>query len=74
MDDIEINFDSKPNAEQAKTSFSSAATADTSSQSKISSGGVPDNDSVLGRLDFRRSSHPVACLFHVAFKALALFV
>lgn len=72
MDDIEINFDTQAK-QQSKPSVSATAATSSASQGKIVSG-VPDNDSVLGRLDFRRSSHPVACVFHMAFKFSALFV
>ena len=70
MDDIEIDFSEKKPA-IGSTSQRSSAPQPINMSEKIGSDSLTA-DGVLSQFDFRRSSHPVACLFHMAFKGLAL--
>jgi len=72
MEDIEINLDS------ARTAPSTAKPSMQGVGPKNIPGKLADGDmdaaSILDRFDFRRSSHPMACLFHMVFKGLALIM
>lgn len=69
MDDIEIDFSEKKLA-TGSTPQKSAAPQPIMSE-KIGSDSLTA-EGVLSQFDFRRSSHPIACLFHMVFKGLAL--
>lgn len=70
MDNIEINLDTdKGESGAIKASPTKGASPDI--KGKIE----PDEtkpQSTIDKLDIRKSSHPVVCIFHLLFKTLAL--
>ncbi len=70
MDDIEIDFSEK-NPAIGSTTQKPSAPQPVNMSEKIGSDSFAA-DGVLSQFDFRRSSHPIACLFHMLFKGLAL--
>jgi hypothetical protein len=69
MDDIEINLDTtKP----ASPKLGHQAIGPQSIPGKIENDTLA-SDGLFSQFDFRRSSHPIACLFHILLKGLALF-
>lgn len=70
MDDIEIDFSEKKPA-LGSTSQKPTTPQPLNMSEKIGSDSFSANG-VLSQFDFRRSSHPIACIFHMLFKGLAL--
>lgn len=70
MDDFEINLDTP---KQPSPSQIHASSQPKSLQGKMGSDDLA-SDGLFSQFDFRRSSHPIACIFHMGFKATAIFL
>lgn len=70
MDDFEINLDTP---KQASPSQNQPIHHPQSIQGKMGSDDLA-SDGLFSQFDFRRSSHPIASLFHIGFKAAAIFL
>ena len=73
MQDFEVNLDSgKGSGSQAISSKGeSKASAATNSNASVNAT-TANSNTIMNRIDIRRSAHPVACVFHGLFKTFAL--
>ncbi len=77
MDDIEINLESakgKPVALSSETGPVTAAQSQLmrSETQPMRAGSEGRFSGVLSNLDISRSGHPIACMFHLVFKTIAI--
>ena len=70
MDDIEINLDT---TKQSSPKTGHQGKGPQNIPGKLEEDTI-GSDGLFSSFDFRRSSHPIACLFHILLKGLALIL